>query len=151
MSSSISFLKASPVGPPGFTAIAASRSLTRLSDSALVSASSSFLTIGAGVPAGAKNPLQSLVFTAGNPDSAMLGTSGNSGERSEPVTASARALPPFTSGIAGGPSDIVKRLCPDTTLKFDSLLLLYGIATAGIPLLSLNNSVVIVNAGEDVP
>src|SRR5262249_58205833 len=108
-------------------------------------------TIGGGVPAGTKKPLQSCVSTSGYPASAMLGTSGNSGERSGPVTASARVLPPLTRGIAGGPSEIVKRLCPDTTLRFDSLLLLYGMATAGIPLLSLNSSVVIVNAGEEVP
>ncbi len=54
----------------------------------------------------------------------MLGTSGSSGERSAPVTASARVLPPFTSGIAGGPSEMVKVVCPATTLRFDSLLLL---------------------------
>src|SRR5674476_1355068 len=64
----------------------------------------------------------------------MLGTSGSSGERSEPVTAKARVLPPFTSGIAGGPSEIVSRHCPPSTHRFDSLLPSNGIATAGLVL-----------------
>ena len=68
----------------------------------------------------------------------MLGTSGSSGERSEPVTASARDLPPFTSGIAGGPSEIVNRHCSLTTQRFDSLVPLNGIATPGMPVLSFN-------------
>ena len=81
----------------------------------------------------------------------MLGTSGSSGERSEPVTASARVLPPLTSGIAGGPSEIVNRHCALTTHRFNSLLLLKGIATAGMPVLSLNSSLVMVKAGDEVP
>ena len=51
------------------------------------------------VAAGTNNPLHSPVFTPAKPTSFMLGTSGNSAERSEPVTASARTLPPFTSGM----------------------------------------------------
>jgi hypothetical protein len=35
-------------------------------------------------------------------------------------------------------------------LSIISLLLLYGIGCAGIPVLSLNNSVVMVNAGDEV-
>src|ERR1041385_4416481 len=121
MSASISFLNSSPVGPPG-----------------------------GGAPAGTKKPLHRCVLTSGKPVSVMLGTSGNSGERAEPVTASARVLPPCTNGIAGGPSEIVNVVCPATTLKLDSLLLLYTTCTAGIPVLSLNNSIGMVKAGDDV-
>ena len=81
----------------------------------------------------------------------MLGTSGSSEERWEPVTASARVLPPWTRGIAGGPSEMVNRHWPATTLKLDSLLLLYGIATAGIPVLSFSSSLAMVKAGDEVP
>src|SRR5262249_14966876 len=89
MSASIRFLNSSPVGPPGFTAICLSPSCTPGSASALPSSIVSLFTIGAGVPAGRKKPLQRCVSTSGNPASAILGTSGSSGERSEPVTASA--------------------------------------------------------------
>src|ERR1035437_5996011 len=81
----------------------------------------------------------------------MLGTSGSSGERSEPVTANARVLPPFTSGIAGGPSEIVNKHCSLTTHRFDSLLPLNGIATPGMPVFSFNVSLAMVKAGDDVP
>ena len=54
----------------------------------------------------------------------MLGTSGSSAERSDPVTASARTLPPFTSGTVGGPSAIVSSVCPPITATSDSPLLL---------------------------
>ena len=81
----------------------------------------------------------------------MLGTPGSSGDGFEPVTANARIFLPWTSGITGGPSEIVNRLCPLITLRFDSLLLLYGIATAGIPVLSLSNSLAMVKAGDEVP
>jgi len=54
----------------------------------------------------------------------MLGTSGNSDERCEPVTASARILPPCTSGTVGGPSAIENSDCPPAMLSIISLLLL---------------------------
>ena len=54
----------------------------------------------------------------------MLGTSGSSEERSAPVTASARTLPPCTSGMVGGPSAMANRLFPPATLSIISLLLL---------------------------
>jgi len=73
------------------------------------------------------------------------------GKLGQPVTASARVLPPCTSGIAGGPSEMVNRTCPATTLRFDSLRLLYGIATAGMPVFSLSSSVAMVKAGDEVP
>ena len=62
----------------------------------------SFFTIGAGVAACTKRPLHNPVFTSARPASAMLGTSGNSAERTAPVTASAFTCPPFTSGTVGG-------------------------------------------------
>src|SRR6476619_830602 len=94
MSASIRFLKSFPVGAPGLTAIFCNPSRTAGSASDLPNSAVSLSTIGPGVPAGTKKPLQSWVSTSGNPASAMLGTLGNSGERSEPVTARARILPP---------------------------------------------------------
>src|SRR3954462_12389127 len=95
-------------------------------------------------------PLHSAVFTSGSPASDILDTSGSSAERTEPVTASAFTWPPLTSGTVGGPSAIVSKVCPPTTETSDSPLLLYGIGCPGAPVLSLNNSVAIVNAGDDV-
>src|SRR6185437_8794709 len=80
----------------------------------------------------------------------MVGTSGSSGERSLPVTASARSLPALTCGTVGGPSAIVIAVWPLMTARFISLLLLYGIATPGMPDFSFNNSTVMVKAGDDV-
>jgi hypothetical protein len=54
----------------------------------------------------------------------MLGTSGSSEERSDPVTARARILPPCTSGIVGGPSAMENSVFPPATLSIISLLLL---------------------------
>src|SRR5215467_4720107 len=54
MSASIRFLKASPVGPPGVTAIFFKPSCTPGSASALPSSAVSLATTGAGVPAGTK-------------------------------------------------------------------------------------------------
>src|SRR5256885_3095211 len=85
-------------------------------------------------------PLHSLVFTSGKPASAMLGTSGNSGERSDPVNASARTLPSLICGIAGGPSEIENRQCSWITHRIISALLLSGRATPGAPVLSLKSS-----------
>ena len=81
----------------------------------------------------------------------MLGTSGSSGERSDPVTASARTLPSLICGIAGGPSEIENRHCSWITHRIISALLLSGRATPGAPVLSLKSSLEIVNAGDVVP
>ena len=54
----------------------------------------------------------------------MLGTSGTSLERSDPVTASAFTLPPLICGMAGGPSEIANNVWPCITLRIISLLLL---------------------------
>ena len=98
------FLNSSPVGPPGFTAILASDSRTPASANALPISVVSLATIASAVPAGTKKPLHNCEFTSGNPASAMLGTSGSSGERSDPVTAKARILPLVTSGIDSSPN-----------------------------------------------
>ena len=56
------------------------------------------------------------------PDEEFAGFVVSDDPRAEPVTAKARVLPLFTSGIAGGPSEIVNRVCPDMTLRLDSLV-----------------------------
>ena len=81
----------------------------------------------------------------------MLGTLGSSGERSAPVTARARTLPALICGIAGGPSEIASRQFCWITHNTISALLLSGMATPGIPVLSLSSSVEIVKAGDVVP
>jgi hypothetical protein len=53
-------------------------------------------------------------------------------------------------GTVGGPSTIANEECPAMTLVSISLLLLYEIATPGIPLFSFKSSVVMVKAGEVV-
>ena len=65
------------------------------------------LTISLGVAAGARIPNHATVSYPGNPDSATVGTSGNRGERLRVVTASARSLPAFTKGTAGGMFTII--------------------------------------------
>ncbi len=49
---------------------------------------------------GPTSPCQFCTSTAGYPASAMVGRSGNSGERTLLVIASARSLPPLIEGIA---------------------------------------------------
>src|SRR3954468_15968390 len=150
MSASIMARNSSDDVPPGLTAMVLSLALTSGSRIACRSAVSSFLAIAGGVFALVKKPLHSLVLTSGKPDSAMLGTSGNSAERSAPVTASARTLPPFTIGTAGGPSAIANRQFSAATQRIISLLLFHGIATPGIPVFSFNSSDAIVKAGDVV-
>jgi hypothetical protein len=53
-----------------------------------------------GVPAGAIRPNQPEFSKPGKPLSATVGTSGSILDRSALVTASARSLPPVTSGVA---------------------------------------------------
>ena len=53
-----------------------------------------------GVPAGAITPAQTTTSAVGQPASAMVGTSGSSGERALVVTASGRNLPDATIGAA---------------------------------------------------
>jgi len=56
----------------------------------------------AGVSAGATVPNQPLISYPGSPDSAIVGSSGASGERRAPATASARSFPDFASGTPFG-------------------------------------------------
>src|SRR5262245_52026638 len=151
MSASIILRKSADEVPPGVTAISRSLSDTPGSVIALRKAASSLAAIAGGVFAGVKKPDHSLVLTSAKPASAMLGTFGSCGERSEPVTASARTLPELICGIAGGPSEIDSRQFCCMTQRIISLLDLRGIATPGMPVLSLSSSVEIVNAGDVVP
>ena len=80
----------------------------------------------------------------------MLGTSGSSEDRTAPVTASARILPPCTSGMVGGPSAMANRVLSAGDAQHHLVAALVGIACAGMPDLSLNSSVVMVKAGDDV-
>src|SRR5579863_7233543 len=136
--------------PPGFTAMALSLSDTAGVAIACRRLASSLLAIAGGVAAGVNTPLHRCTLTSGYPASAMLGTLGNCGERSAPVTASAWTLPASTIGTVGGPSAIAIRHCSVATHSSISLLLFHGIATPGMPVLSLSSSVVIVKAGEVV-
>src|SRR6185369_7789207 len=81
MSASIILRNSSDVPPPGLTAMPRSLPATSGSRIARENADCSLLTIAGGVDAGANMPLHSLVLTSGKPAPAMLGTSGNSGER----------------------------------------------------------------------
>ena len=62
----------------------------------------SFCTIAGGVLAGAIKLYQFVARYPGKPSSAMVGTSGKSAARLEPVTASARSFPALINGIAVG-------------------------------------------------
>src|SRR5215470_4936698 len=140
MSASIMARNSSEGPPPGLTAMALSFADTSGSLMARWSAASSFLAIAGGVAAAAKKPLHSLVLTSGKPASAMLGTSGSSAERSAPVTAIPRTLPLLIIGTDGGPSAITNRQFSAATQSTISLLLFHGIATPGMPVLSLSSS-----------
>jgi len=84
----------------GVMPCASSVSRTPASFTARDSASASTETTRGGTPAGAIRPQLPVTSNAGRPASANVGTSGRNGERAFPVCASARSLPPFTSGIA---------------------------------------------------
>jgi len=97
-SSAISLRKGSgglPTGsPPSSTRI-----LVIMGD-LLTRASSSLnlLMMGAGVPAGAAHPCQVETSKPRRPDSAMVGNSGSTDDRSVLLTPSTRNLPDFTCG-----------------------------------------------------
>src|SRR5262249_36610172 len=124
MSASIFFRNSSPGPPPGLTAMALSFSRTPGSASARRASLPSLLAIAGGVPATTNIPLKRPIFPSGWPVPPILGTSGSSEERSDPVTASARILPPCTSGMVGGPSAMANNVVPPATLSIISLLLL---------------------------
>src|SRR6516164_4098893 len=148
MSPSMSSRKTVAGPPPGV--IARFRNLTDTSESRIASpnAFSSRVTTAMFVAAGAKIPLQRCTSTPGYPDSAILSTLGSSAARSDPVTAIALTLPPLTCGTVGGGSAIAVMVWPSITLRIISLLLLYGIITAGMPDFNFSCSIAIVNAGE---
>src|SRR5947199_7416458 len=63
-------------------------------------------TIGPGVAAGANSPNQVTTSKPGTPDSATVGTSGNTDHRCLLVTARSFTLPPLTWPSAAGPSNV---------------------------------------------
>ena len=63
---------------------------------AVLRSASSRSTMGWGVPAGVISANQPVYSKPGTPASATVGTSGSSGERSLPVTASARRRSPLS-------------------------------------------------------
>src|SRR4249919_3028246 len=62
----------------------------------------SLSTIGCGVPAGAMKPTHKVALKSGTPASAIVGTSGNVGERVLPVVPSARTNPALIIGAIVG-------------------------------------------------
>lgn len=70
--------------------------------SARAACSDSLATMAGGVPLGAHRPYQVLMSKPGNPDSAIVGTSGSSSTRRLVVTATARSLPDLMKGMADG-------------------------------------------------
>src|SRR5262245_23361081 len=73
--------KSSGVPPPGSSPILANFSLKASEVSALLMAALILSTIGRGTPAGAMTPVQVGARYPGTPASAMVGKSGNAGER----------------------------------------------------------------------
>src|SRR6478672_7842374 len=124
MSSSITRANSAPDMPPGSVAIALSLSRTPASASARRTAASSLALIAGGVMPETNRPLHSRTLTCGSPSSDMVGTSGNSSERSAPVTAKGRIFPACTSGTVGGPSPMANKVCSEATLTIISLVLL---------------------------
>ena len=86
--------------PPGSIPCAAS--LARVSGSARkrIVAALSFSITSAGVPAGTINAYHDTASNFGTPCSAIVGSSGKSGERFWLATPSARSLPLLTKGSA---------------------------------------------------
>src|SRR5262245_1677344 len=79
-----------------------------------LTAALSLATIGAGVPAGASSPDQNEAMSLGYPLSAVVGTSGSSGERAATATASARNRPPCTCGSRMAVVSKIICTCPAT-------------------------------------
>src|SRR5207237_1705942 len=73
------------------------------------------LTMFFGVPAGAKSPFQVNTLNPGNPDSAIVGTSGICGARLSLDTASRRTEPLAACGIASEMFENMVCRCPATT------------------------------------
>ncbi len=65
-----------------------------------------------GVPGGAITPHQVVMSKSLRPASATVGTSGSSGNRFGPVTASARDLPEVMKGSAAGMLSMIMVISP---------------------------------------
>src|ERR1041384_4918681 len=83
----------SGVPPAGSSPILANFSLNDSDLSALLIAALSLSMIGRGTPTGAMTPVQVGARYPGTPASAIVGSSGNAGERVAPLTPRARTLP----------------------------------------------------------
>ncbi|MCY1202392.1 hypothetical protein D9M72_138780 [compost metagenome] len=81
---------------------------------AIAACSASLAAMAGGVPLGAHRPYQVLMSKPGKPDSAMVGTSGNSATRCATVTATARSLPDLMNGVADGIESNMNWICPPT-------------------------------------
>src|SRR6266550_4698546 len=97
-------------------------------------------TIDFGVPAGNSTPCMVSASWFLIPSSSSVGTSGNAGERVAAVTASARSLPSFTSGVAGGIAWKHIGVCPATTDCIDGPPPGNGASAKSSPKVSLNSS-----------
>jgi hypothetical protein len=80
--------------------------------SAFTSSAFSLFTTGFGVFAGACTPYHAVASNFGKPDSAMVGTSGNAGERFSPVCASARSFPDLICGSVEEKPLNMSCMCP---------------------------------------
>ena len=85
--------KASGDDPPGSAPSLAQVSFSSGSANALTTASWSFCTIAAGVPAGTHSPYHDVTSKPARPDSIAVGMSGNAGERFAEVTTMGRTVP----------------------------------------------------------
>src|SRR6185369_13479363 len=97
-------------------------------------------TTSLGMPFGPTMPNQAVVSKPGNPDSAMVGTSGIAGDRLAVVTASARTRPDFTCGTAVAIWSNNISIWPPITSVMAAALPLYGTCLMSALVVSLNNS-----------
>ena len=109
------------------------RSRVSGASSARTSVRLSVVTIGAGVPAGARTPYQSVSSYPGTPASAMVGSSGNTGARVALVTPKARSLRDRMCGATPGtPPNNIDICPPRSSINAAPTPDLYGTCTISI-------------------
>src|SRR5689334_5434900 len=108
--------------------------------SAVLIAAFNLSTIGRGTPAGAITPVQVGARYPGTPASAMVGRSGNAGERFAPLTPRALTLPSRANGAIVCKLSNMRSTCPAIRSVIAEAPPRYGTCTISVSVMYLNNS-----------
>ena len=106
----------------------------------MTTASCSFCTIGAGVPAGTHRPYHEVISKPARPDSIAVGISGNAGERFAEVTTMGRTVPARIWPTALPSASKTQSISPPMSACIAGPVPLYGTCVAFTPAAALKSS-----------